>query len=305
MATSQQALVRDASTLANYKAWGQAISNFFSTAGWIQSSDTGQVNWGTIATVPSNSITRDYEIWTPGDGLQVFYLKIQYGTGGSSGNTNPVIQVTLSTATNGAGTQTGFVTPSMRMPNADQSVSSTSVQWQCYFAGDSGRIGMLMWRDDGSNNGPICFVVQRSLNSSGVAYGTSTTGYVTLVAISYDNNRNCGQTHLVFNTGVFTPATPNSSNGRMSFLQCGGLGSQLFAGGIPISPIFPVVGFFDNPIDMLAIGASSDFTEGAQYSIASANMPYGVSHNYIAAKNSPFFQVGSNGNVSAVLMRFD
>jgi hypothetical protein len=36
MATSQQQLVFDSSTLANFKQWAQAISAFFGTAGWTR-----------------------------------------------------------------------------------------------------------------------------------------------------------------------------------------------------------------------------------------------------------------------------
>jgi hypothetical protein len=311
MATSNQQLVRDASTLANYKAWGQAISNFFATAGWSKSSDSGQVNWSTISTVPSNSITRDYEIWTPGDGLQAFYLKIQYGTSSASSNTSPLVQFTLSSATNGSGTPSGFITGSFQWGNGGVNVTSTSTQWQCYFSGDSGRMCILMWRDDTTGGAPSVLVIQRSLNASGATYGTSTTGYVTMVGTGGAQNAPNFQQSLVFNVGVSNPVQQSTSNQNALVILRNtnnqSSATQLFNGSASISPVFPDVGFFDNPMDAVAIGAYNDFTEGSQYTIAAGNMPYGVSHNYIAAKNVrldwAFFQ--PTGAKSCWLVRYD
>jgi hypothetical protein len=310
MSISNQALVRDASTLTNYKQWAKAISDFFITAGWTRSSDTGQVNWSTIATVPSNSITRDYEIFQPGDGLQTFYVKVQYGTSSGSTNTSPLAQVTLSTATNGAGVQSGFITSSFQLGYNSVTVTSTSIQYQCYFSGDTGRMCILMWRDDPTAGGPSILVIQRSLNSSGATYGTSSTGYVTMVGASGSVNSPNFQQSLVFNVGTSNPVQ-QSTGGQNALLvlhntNAGGSQSQLFNGMASISPVFPDVGFFDNPMDALAIGGYTDFTEGGQYTIASGNMPYGVSHNYIAAKgnrlNYAYFQWNA---LACCLMRYD
>jgi hypothetical protein len=83
MATSQQFLVCDSSTLANFKSWAQAISGWFATAGWSQAADTGQVNWSTIVSVPGSG-AYVYEVWQPNDGLTTFYAKIEYGNSTAS-----------------------------------------------------------------------------------------------------------------------------------------------------------------------------------------------------------------------------
>lgn len=304
MATSNQALVRDSSTLTNYKQWAKAISDFFTTCGWSKSSDTGQVNWSTISTVPSNSITRDYEIWQPGDGLQTLYLKVQYGTDSGSANTAPQLAFSVGTSTNGAGTLTGFVTSTQIIPNQNVVVTNTVIQYQCYFSGDSGRMALMLWVDDPQSSSgytaPVFFAIQRSLNSSGTPYGTSTTGYVTLLTVGENSSNN--QQSLVFNVGLSNVVGSNT----LICLKRYGQTSDLFAGGIPISPVFPDVGYFDNPMDIVAVGCSNDFTERAQYNIPSGQMPYGVSHNYIASKAGRFTTVGQQGqNNSALLMRYD
>jgi hypothetical protein len=303
MATSQQTLVRDNSTLANFKQWAQAISNFFTTAGWLQSGDTGQVNWSSIAAVPAVN-TFVYEIWQPNDGLTNFYLKVEYGTNSASSNTAPQIRMNIGTATNGAGTLSGITLTAQSQPTTQVGVTSTSTQWQCYFSGDSGRMCIMMWRDDSS--GGVLFVVQRSLNSS----GTPNSTYVTLCSLgNTSSNSRVGQQSLVFGVAATTATIPSGvSSGAWCYLadyQNQGT-SQMFNGSVAVSPVFPVVGYFDNPMDALAIGSVGDFTEGATYTMGSAQMPYGVAHTYIVAKGAPFNQANSyRGNAAAVLMRFD
>src|ERR1700688_3030553 len=194
MATQNSALVRDCSTNANFRSWGSTLSAFFTTAGWTQSSDTGQVNWTTVTAPTSGNYV--YEIWKPGDALTTFYLKVEYGTGASS--SNPRLRVSIGSGSNGSGTLTGFVLATQLNPNSDVAPSSTSTQYQCYFSGDSGRMAVLMWRDDSTATGPIFFAVQRSLNSS----GTPTSSYVTLLSCSNSGNCQSAQQSLVFGTGV-------------------------------------------------------------------------------------------------------
>lgn len=304
MSTQNSLLVRDNSTLANFKSWASTISAFFATAGWVQSSDTGQVVWGSIASVPAAN-AYVYEIWKPGDALTTFYLKIEYGTGTSSSNTNPRIRVSIGTTTNGAGTLTGFVTTLQLNPQTDVTVSSTVTTFNCYFSGDTSRIGVLMWRDDAANAGPVFFGVQRSLNSSGAA----TSSYVTLLSLGHGASGAAWQQTVVFGVGIANllcnPGT--SGTGGFNVLKSAILSSDNFNGNLSISPAFPDVGYFDNPMDIIAVGCLNDFTEGSSYTIAAGNMPYGVSHIYLAGKGNPLYLAGWGGssNNCCFLMRYD
>lgn len=303
MSTQQINLVRDNSTLANFKQWAQAISNWMSTIGWTQSTDTGQVNWSTIAAVPATE-TYVYEIWKPADSLANFFLKIEYGTGNQSTNTNPIMRVSIGTATNGAGTLAGFITQALKIPSQEQAVTSTVTQWTCYMTGDTGRVGILMWANDTTNNGTLFFAVQRSLNNSGTPVGT----YVTLFHLAKaNNNANSFQQTLVFGSGVG------------NFVSLGGAGGNNFIclknpttstdtafGSIAFSPIFPDIGYFANPHDQACVGSASDFPDQTVSVIAAANMPYGVSHTYISSSNSVTNVCGACQNsVCSLLMRYD
>ena len=297
--------VRDNSTLANFKQWAQIISNAFASCGWTQSSDTGQVNWSTVSVPAASSYV--YEIWKPADGLAAFYVKVEYGSNSTA--TNPSFRVTLSTGTNGAGVQTGFVTTLFTTSvglNPNNSGGASNL-FQCHISGDLGRINVMMWRDGTM----AMFCIARSKNSSGADTGS----HVTLLCAGNDGgsqNQPGTQQTLVFGHGVNPPTVSINSNPTSCWCiiqnprMLNTYGSENFAGNISVSPVFPDIGYFDNPLDCVAVGAKADFTEGATYVIPAAQMPYGVSHTYIATKGQTALYIGNNSQAwFAILMRYD
>ena len=174
--TLNSALVCDNSTLANFKAWASAISAFLQTAGsgLSQTTDTGQVNWSTIASVPTSG-NYVYEMYKNTDALTTFYFKIEYGTGSSS--SNPKIRLSIGTGTNGAGALTGFVTTlnPFTMPGSDTAPPSTSTQYNCYFSAAPGRLSILMWRDCTTTTWPLWFGATYTISSGNMPYGVSKT----------------------------------------------------------------------------------------------------------------------------------
>src|ERR1019366_5580085 len=313
MAYSTQALVRDNSTLVNFKQWAKAISDFFATAGWVQAGDTGQVNWATIGSVPTAG-TYVYEVWHTNDGLSPIYAKLEYGTNSASTNTGPQLRWTFATGSNGSGALTGPTTGAIPTPVNPLNVSSTSVQYQSHFSGDVSRMGILMWRDDPIGGGanltaPTGFWVQRSMNSSGVY----TSGYFTVITMVSSNS---GYSTWQQQTVLFAGGVSSVWGTTVSGYGCGLMvlmnslvASNTFAGAIGVCPVFPYLGYFDNPMDALLVGGFLDWTDGATATILAANMPYRVSHIYLAFKNA----AGANKAVSqnnpasqtAVLMRYD
>ena len=54
---SQQFLLYDNSSTANFIAWGSALSAAISSMGWIQTTDTGQVVWtATVLTLTQATV---------------------------------------------------------------------------------------------------------------------------------------------------------------------------------------------------------------------------------------------------------
>jgi hypothetical protein len=312
MATIQSQLVCDNSTLNNFKQWGHALSSAFGTFGWSQSSDTGQVNWSTIGSVPGSGAFV-YEIWEPNDGLPNFFLKIEYGNGSSTNS--PTVQITLSTTTNGAGTATGVIIGPFIGCGVSSSFTapSASTQYECDFSGVAGRFAAMLWRNAPSSgtitNPQQLFAVERSVDATG-AY---TSDHVTLVMVGSCPLANAtfsrtNQQSIVFGVGASPAIPPTPTTGINALGGCLSprvmlTGSSNFNGSLAFDTVAPMVGFWDFPLTVLGVANGPDLVEGVTFS---ASM-YGSTRTYMPSKNGPFASVvpGSNAGAVAVCMRYD
>jgi hypothetical protein len=303
MSTSQQFLVCDSSTLANFKQWAQAISAFFTTATWTQSTDTGQVNWSTIVSVPGSSAFV-YEIWQPNDGLTTFYVKMEYGN--ISGTNCPSLRITISTATNGSGTPTGFVYGPVNVNQTSFTPPSTITTYECNLSGAAGRIGVMMWRNAPANQGQEFFAIERSINSG----GTYTSSYVTLWTAGAVGGtaRLATQGSVVFGVGVASVnlnASNTSAGGwcnRVVYVAA----TTAFNGSIPFDTCSPIVGYFDYQCTVCGSAYAPDITEGVTFT---ATM-YGATRTYLPSKIGGWSQCGPFGSAdntfaAALCMRYD
>lgn len=94
---------------ANFLAWAKPISDIMLAGGWVQTSDTGQVNWGTVTASAGMDV---YEIWRSNDGgggLSEIYIKIEWGIGVTT--TIPQLWVTIGFGSDGSGNITGTPIP--------------------------------------------------------------------------------------------------------------------------------------------------------------------------------------------------
>lgn len=107
-------MVLQSNTDAEFRAWGSTISTHLALMGLVQTADTGQVNWATVAKPSLGDQFLAYEIWQFADALQAvapIFFKIEYGSAG--GGSRPTIRLRVGSASNGAGTLTGVVSPLM------------------------------------------------------------------------------------------------------------------------------------------------------------------------------------------------
>lgn len=110
---------------ANFRAWGSAVSASLAAVGLVKTADTGQIDWTTAVrpTAPTTTPTQvvvGYELWGFNDALQAtkpVYIKVEYGyytvansTHATSGYGGPVLWITASSATTGAGEVAGLAT---------------------------------------------------------------------------------------------------------------------------------------------------------------------------------------------------
>jgi hypothetical protein len=302
MAYSQQFLVCDSSTLANFKSWAQAISTFIgSTAGWLKSTDTGQVDWSAISAVPGSG-AYVYEVWQPNDGLTNFFMKIEYGN--VSGTNCPSLRISIGSATNGAGTLTGLVVGPIATNQTAFTAPSTTTTYECNLAGAPGRLHIMMWRN-APNNANQVLSVERGVNANGVYQGS----HVTVVTGGYRVASNMFQQQsLLFGVGPAPYATipgggvASGMNVRIPYSN--GV-SSAFNGSIGMDLAAPFVGYHDYSLTGIGCGYAADFAEGVTFTATI----YGSVRTYMASKNGVFgvaCPTPTTQNYSgALLMRID
>lgn len=97
-------------TDAKFRAWGLACSTALAAAGFVQTADTGQINWVTVLKPVATNTKAGYEIWRFNDTLQAtapIFIRVDYGSSGTASGNGPGTWLTVGTSTNGAGTITG------------------------------------------------------------------------------------------------------------------------------------------------------------------------------------------------------
>lgn len=289
MTTTTTNVVCDNSSLANFKSWGQAIGAALTTLGWVQTADTGQVNWGTIVAVPSSTYV--YEIWRANDALQSsmpIFMRIEYGFS----STSPRIQVTVGTASNGSGTITGQVVSS-----APWALTSTTfanlgaTTFPCYFSGTSAEFRMMMWATNGANpSGSLSqctlLVIERSKDTS----GNNTADYVTVATL-----QNLVTNQAGFQQSFSASATGRRSTGVNAITLNFGANSGTAFGTTAAYPVFPDVGKVGNQMLGLMTVYAADVTD---QSICTAASMYGSTHTYIAFVGGDFSQFLGSGRVA-------
>lgn len=292
MATSTGNFVCDNSTLTNFKAWAQAISNALSAFGWLQTADTGQVNWGTIGSVPSSTYV--YEIWKTNDSLTQLFLKMEYGFS----STQVAIKVTVGTGSNGSGTITGTIAPTAVVITNGGNVlpnQGAATTFSCYLSGDAGEFRFLMWTNNAVNTLPTFFCIERSKDATGAKTGDYWTVLWGSQAVPRQQTiRSSGLIQTLETCFVTFISSNNNTTGS-------------FNGTVAAFPFFPIIGEIGNPMLGVAAVISSDVSDGATVTVASM---YGSTHTYISCKRggNAFTNVGSQvqaNQAGSLLMRYE
>jgi hypothetical protein len=160
-----------------FRTWGGAISTALATAGLVQTSDTGQINWTTVTNPGTTSTAYGYEVWRFNDSLQStkpLFFKLEYGAGAAAAT--PALWVTTGTATDGAGTMTSAsgtgTSTTSRRTIGDTTQTLTAVTGNVYIgAPDSSCIGVLAWPGYSSTWGGMAFFIERTRDSDGTPNG--------------------------------------------------------------------------------------------------------------------------------------
>jgi hypothetical protein len=266
MATSSGNFVCDNSTLANFKSWAQSISNAISAFGWVQTTDTGQVNWASIASVPASTYV--YEVWKANDavaGTMPIFVKIEYGFSTSQIN----FRFTVGTSSSGAGVITGTTVTSGPWQVTNNLTNQGSTTFPCFFSGNAGEFRMWMWGVTSAVPAlGTFFAIERSKDTTGAI----TNEYVTIMSANQGTASFTFQQTIkaasagLRDTGIISPALTSGSSTGSSF------------GTVAAFPVFPVLGKCGNPMLGVMTAVLADAAVNSTVTVASM---YGSTHTYV------------------------
>jgi hypothetical protein len=258
MATSySNALDGDFTTDADFRLAPQFIHDALTTAGWVQTSDTGQINLTTVAKPAGASTAAGYEIWRMNDTLQgtaPIYIKIEYGTGAN--NQRFAYWLTIGKGSNGSGTLTDTIKARFTIgANSAQNPPNDS-----FAAGASSWFTMALFAN---TSGAVWLSIERTKDATGADTGDG-------ILLAYGGGTSAHVSHYCAYTGV----SPTAETGLQYILST--VSPSTFGADTGIAIMIPMKGVAQQP--GLNVGAiiAADFGAGATISFTI----YGASHTY-------------------------
>lgn len=151
---------------AGFRAWAQELDAAFVAAGWVNTTDTGQVDLTTMLRPATNTVA-GYKIYYYNDSLHgsaPIYMKVEYGTG--AGATVPAWFVTSGAGSDGAGNLTGILSTRTVCNAIGVSPTSTVLNYRSYFTWGDGYFAVA-WKAGAVSSGYGFLAVNRFTDSLG------------------------------------------------------------------------------------------------------------------------------------------
>lgn len=169
---------------ATWRAMLAAIKTNIEAMGWVQTSDTGQLDVTTTLKPTASGQSRGYLLWRANDALAGSYpmiLRLNFGSGTSS--TSLRVNVQIGSITDGAGT---FNPTSNFWNRGDMDLQSTSATaYECYFCGDTNRLAFILWDNHPTTDRCLGISLERTHDS--VAADTNVGIFATTSRGTIDN----------------------------------------------------------------------------------------------------------------------
>lgn len=284
MSTYTANCVHDNSSLANFQQWAQAIYTALTNFGWVQTSDTGQTDPASAASVPTSAYY--YFIFKstgPMSSSCPAFVKVYYGYNA----TTVCLQVQFGLGSDGAGNLTTPSNVTTNYFNSNQGIAT----YPCYFSGDADEFRAMLWQSGVANTG-YAFGIERAKDSS----GANTSTYFTCLAA---DSGNIGGTY--WNQQSLGPAMGTSPFFGGGWTAPAVLVSLSFNSVVGAIPIIPFAGAPGNPMLGFMCAYNGDVGEGQIVTVSA----YGAAHSYVVSKQGHFTYVTSGSSSGALLMRYE
>ena len=210
---------RSNSTDAFFRAWCVFIRDGFTDGGWIQTADTGQMNFTTVTRPLLANTLQGYALFRMDDALQgtaPIVVKVSFGSGSAAND--PRVDVQIGTGSNGTGSITGsLITDTVRT-----SGSATTEVVNSYSSGSTSHIVFGMFIVAGAGSLHMGFSIERGATTAGadtgdyVVYVTTGTNQI-LRNISYLGSTTQSDTALttvLTSAAAVAGATTNALRGQ-------------------------------------------------------------------------------------------
>lgn len=307
MSAANFTVAGDNSTDAAFRAWGSAVNTALAALGFVQTADTGQINWTTVTRPLAVNTAQGYEVWRFADTLQAtapIFIKLEYGSGTAAGL--PSLWVTVGTGSNGSGTITGTDIAGVTVALTRQQVApggsaaAPSVLSYATTDADKAALQLFLFPNAASNQQGFYLLIERTRDWSGAPTGdgfyaqSAANGSVRQVAISYSPN-----------TGT-NPTTWVTSN----ILYTGGVGVKTSIVANVCYPTPIPVGYgprYQAPSKFLLYVPAGDLPTAATLSLT----VYGESHTFYSAGAGSTvagwgtWSTATGQNVGSLLCRID
>jgi hypothetical protein len=248
-----------------FRAFGSAYRSAVAAAGFIQTADTGQINWATVTKPTGTNTSGGYEIWRFNDAAQAthpLFFKLEYGTAVTASRLS--IWVTIGAASDGAGAITGTRVARTQFAQSANSATLGDV----WVAGSDGYFTTGVFAGPATAGNSIPLVIERLRSSDGTVDTTTTAGVVLAggqagtviwVAALYDTT----WTETGSQWPTLNPSAPPGN-------------TALFKGTTYAFPYYPVVGVPRPPMRAAIMCYSTDAPSSTPFSLPL----YGTTHTF-------------------------
>jgi|SRR5882724_2717160 len=265
MATRTNPLAQTNVSDASFRAWINEIHSGLTGFGWLQTSDTGQINFVTVTRPTAINTYQGYAVYKMNDSLQAttaVFMRLDFGTGAQTDVPAFKLQVAIG-GTDGAGALTGQLGTQQTLSGNTANASSVNVR----SAGTSSAYRMSFWDTNGGGNG-FMFAIERDLDAS----GTETTSGVCVITQWVQAGS------VQFLGSQFIPASGSvGTNDATWYALISTAANQTGGGNVGVAPVRVQYGPMRNPMRGVLVCARADFTPET----TSLVTIYGAAHTYL------------------------
>lgn len=156
------------STDALFRAYVASVIAAFVSCGWVQTTDTGQINTVTVLTPSGANQDRGYAVFQMDDALQgsaPIFVKVNFGSGQTAGYVG--LAFVLGTGSNGSGTITGAKYSGLITANATAINKNSTASAGLLIAGDTDRIFVAFDPKSTWSSQTLWFSIERTKGVTG------------------------------------------------------------------------------------------------------------------------------------------